>query len=142
MANLICIFGLRPLSYPNTDVFLICFSLVGRESFSNARVKWYTEVRHHCPNTPIILVGNKLDLRENKSNKSNGNLSQEKVMPVDKISYTEGHSMAKEINAVGYFECSALLQKGLKTIFDEACRAVIYPPKKPKKKNKPKCSLL
>ena len=86
-----------------------------------------------------MLIGNKLDLRENKLNQ---NSNQGKVMPADKISYTEGHSMAKEIGAVGYFECSALQQKGLKTIFDEACRAVIYPPKNPKKKKRSRCSLL
>ena len=53
----------RPNAYPNTDVFLICFSLVDQDSFKNARVKWYPEVRQHRPNVPILFVGTKLDLR-------------------------------------------------------------------------------
>ncbi|CAG9772622.1 unnamed protein product [Ceutorhynchus assimilis] len=58
--------GLRPLSYPKTDVFLICFSLVRATSYDNVRTKWFTEVKNHCPNTPIILVGTQQDLRENR----------------------------------------------------------------------------
>jgi len=29
-------------------------------------VQWFPEVSHHCPATPIVLVGTKLDLREDK----------------------------------------------------------------------------
>ncbi|MED6261527.1 hypothetical protein ATANTOWER_006291 [Ataeniobius toweri] len=43
---------LRPLSYPQTDVFLICFSLVSPASFENVRAKLYktgTTVRFVIP---------------------------------------------------------------------------------------------
>lgn len=32
---------LRPLSYPQTDVFLICFSIVSPPSFDNVKAKVY-----------------------------------------------------------------------------------------------------
>ena len=32
---------LRPLSYPQTDIFLVCFSVVRRSSFENIKTKWY-----------------------------------------------------------------------------------------------------
>ena len=33
-------------------------------SHENVRGKWFPEVKHHCPNTPVILVGTKIDLRD------------------------------------------------------------------------------
>lgn len=56
---------LRPLSYPQTDIFLICFSVVEPSSFQNVKNKWMPEIRHHTPkDTKILLVGTKSDLRE------------------------------------------------------------------------------
>lgn len=189
-------------------------------------------MRHHCPNTPIILVGTKLDLRDDKDTIEK--LKEKKLTP---ITYPQGLAMAKEIGrnscvfhacfarafifpidcspvweaegvffqlrvwltlgepvergpkcsgggsgvrgcsavplllqkaagpgeqphpcsdqkpsrvavkrlcfsagAVKYLECSALTQRGLKTVFDEAIRAVLCPP--PVKKRKRKCLLL
>ena len=36
---------LRPLSYPQTDVFLVCFSVASPTSFENAKSKWIPEIR-------------------------------------------------------------------------------------------------
>jgi GTPase SAR1 family protein len=54
--------------------------------------QWYPEVRHHCPNTPIILVGTKLDLRDDKD--TTERLRDKKLSP---ITYPQGLAMAREI---------------------------------------------
>lgn len=56
-------------------------------------LQWYPEVRHHCPNTPIILVGTKLDLRDDKETIEK--LKEKKLSP---ITYPQGLAMAKEIS--------------------------------------------
>jgi len=128
---------LRPLSYPQTDVFLICFSLVSPSSYENVRAKWYPEVRHHCPNTPIILVGTKLDLRSDRATLDK--LQEKRLQP---IKFEQGLALAKEIDAVKYLECSAFTQNGLRIVFDETIRAVLYPQVKTKKKNKNRCTVV
>ena len=109
---------LRPLSYPETDVFLLCFSIDSPASFENIRAKWYPEVSHHCRKVPIVLVGLKLDLRDDKETVER--LRKEKLAP---ITYEQGMRMAEEIRAFKYVECSALTQKGLKNVFDTAVAA-------------------
>ena len=128
---------LRPLSYPCTDVFLLCFSLVSLASFNNVRAKWHPEVTHHCPNSPIVLVGTKLDLREEIEMFE----PDESKRPFS-VSPALGQRLMKEIGAVRYVECSALTQKGLRNVFEEAIRAVLQTQKPPRKKQKPKCALL
>ncbi len=38
-------------------------------SFLNIREKWAPEVKYHCPNTPVMLVGMKSDLRASDPSK-------------------------------------------------------------------------
>ena len=54
---------LRPLSYPQTDIFLIIFDLSNIDSFQRVKSKWVPEISNHSPDVPYILVGTKLDLR-------------------------------------------------------------------------------
>lgn len=48
---------LRPLSYPMTDVFLICFSVVNPASFQNVKEEWVPELKEYAPNVPFLLIG-------------------------------------------------------------------------------------
>eukprot|EP01097_Dermamoeba_algensis_P000388 TRINITY_DN1134_c0_g1_i1.p2 TRINITY_DN1134_c0_g1~~TRINITY_DN1134_c0_g1_i1.p2 ORF type:complete len:151 (-),score=34.69 TRINITY_DN1134_c0_g1_i1:62-514(-) len=109
------------------------FSVVNPASYENVKQKWHPEIKHHCPNVPIVLCGTKLDLRDDAATIQR--LQEKKMSP---ISHEQGLQMAKDIGAVKYIECSALTQKGLKELFDEACRAVLNPApssKKPVKKS-------
>jgi small GTP-binding protein len=110
---------LRPLSYPGTDVFIVCFALSSPDTFENVKTKWVPEVSHYNPSTPMILVGSKLDLRDNEDTISN--LKKKDQKP---ITCEQGEALAKEIGAYKYVECSALTQKNLTLVFEESCKAV------------------
>ena len=125
---------MRPLSYPEANVFLICFSTVNPSSFENVKAKWLPEVKLHCPNVPIVLVGTQMDLRDNQATLDK--LAKNKSKPV---SQEMGDRLAKELKMVKYAECSALTQKGLKDVFDDAIMAALEPEPEPPKKG---CCLL
>jgi hypothetical protein len=99
---------------------LVCFSLVSPTSFENVKAKWMPEILHHCPNTPIVLCGLKLDLREDGNT-----LERLRERGMRPITTERGQAMAKEIGAVAYCENSALTQIGLKNTFDYALRAAL-----------------
>lgn len=92
---------LRPLSYPDVDVLLICFSLDNVISLQNVRDTWFPEVNHFCPGVPILLVGTKLDLGSNF----------DADLPIQ---------VATEINAIGYIQCSAKSMFNVANVFNFA----------------------
>ena len=124
---------LRPLSYPDTDVILMCFSIDAPDSLDNIPEKWTPEVKHFCPNVPIILVGNKKDIRNDEGIRRE--LSRMKQEPVRS---EQGRVMAETINAFSYLECSAKTKEGVREVFETATRAALQV----KKKKRSKCVLL
>lgn len=90
--------------------------------------QWLPEVKYHNPQAPIILVGNKEDLRE--LNKISGDMQKCR----QHISTTEAMNLAQKAGAFRYVECSAKTHRGVKSVFDAAIMAVISPNiTKPKK---------
>jgi len=118
---------LRPLSYANANVFLLCFSIISPVSFENVTAKWYPELMHFCPDVPFILVGTKCDIRNDS-----GEVEKLRSQGQSPITTEQGNELAKKLKAIKYMECSAKTQENLKDVFDEAVRCVLRPPKKKK----------
>jgi len=115
--------SLRRFSYKNTDVFLVCFNVMSPVSFKNALKMWVNEIRQiTSEDVPIVLVGTKIDLRNDQNQIENLAKSKEKV-----ISREQGEQAAKQIRAQSYVECSALTQESLKETFDAAIIAALTP---------------
>jgi small GTP-binding protein len=120
---------LRPLSYPNTDVIVVCFNIDHRDSFENVPLKWMPEIQHFCPRTPVVLVGTKIDLRQDPATR---------MAPRRPVSTAEGAEQCRRIKAYRYVECSAKTREGVKEVFETAARAAICP----QRRVRPSCVVL
>jgi len=109
---------LRPLSYPGADVVLLCFSTISQASYDAIREKWAPEINHYIPNIPHILVGTKVDLREEKHPDPNSG----KFEP---ITPEQGQALANEIHATKYMEISSKTGQGINALFEEAVGQVM-----------------
>ncbi|XP_035836424.1 rac-like GTP-binding protein ARAC3 isoform X2 [Helianthus annuus] len=98
---------LRPLSYRGADVFILAFSLISKASYEDISKKWIPELRHYAPGVPIILVGTKLDLHDDKQ-------------------FLTDHPGAVPITTA----------QNVKVVLDAAISVVLQPPKQKKKKKR------
>ena len=129
---------LRPLSYPGTDVVVMCFAIDSPDSLQNIPGKWLNEIRHFCePNVPIVLAGNKKDLRTDSY--TIDKLAEEGLVPVTR---EEGIRMAEKIGAYKYVECSAKENEGIQEVFKEATRAALVEKRRRRVKRHKMCTIL
>ena len=82
---------------------------------------------------PIILVGNKKDLRNDETTRR-----ELAKMKQDAVRFDQGKQMAETIGAYAYLECSAKSKDGVREVFETATRAALQV----KKKKKKTCKLL
>ena len=124
---------LRPYSYTGTDVMLIAFSIDNPDSFENISERWAPEVHTFCPKVPVVLVGNKTDLRNDPAT-----IAELKEMNQTPLQVEDGQAMAEKIKAVTYIECSAKNNEGVDEVFVTATRVALQA----KKKHKNKCLIM
>ncbi|RMJ25527.1 GTP-binding protein [Aspergillus sp. HF37] len=110
---------LRPLSYPETDLLFVCFAIDCPASLENVMDKWYPEVLHFCPTTPIILVGLKSDLRAKRTC-----VELLKTQGLTPVTPEQGELMARRMNA-SYIECSSKEMRGVDDVFSRAVNTVV-----------------
>ncbi|KAF1377507.1 hypothetical protein PFLUV_G00201510 [Perca fluviatilis] len=129
---------LRPLSYQDADLILVCFDVTNPTSYENVMIKWHPEVKHFCRDTPVILIGCKTDLRKDKEC-----ARKLKAMNQAPITYTQGEETRQQMNAELYLECSAKYQENVEDIFRETTvRTLAFNRKKRNYKRKKKCVVL
>ena len=112
---------LRPISYQDAKVILLCFSLDKRQSFLNLNERWIMEVKYYCKDAKIILIGTKSDLREA------GNSNH--------ITDEEARQFCQEQKFAQFIPCSPKTGHGVKEVFPAVVLAA-------KEKKKSICELI
>ena len=101
---------LRPLSYSDSDVVLLCFSVNNKTSYDNISSKWQPEIKHYVESAKTILVGLKVDLRED------GNKEH--------ITKAEGEELSAKLGCVKYIEASSVAKIVLNDVFETAADCI------------------
>lgn len=102
----------RPMEYEETDVFLVFFDISNPSSFQNVSTVWVPELKHFMPTTPILVVGNKTDLRTAST------------APDGMITIAKGRELAERLGT-RYCESSAETGDGVHSVIDTAVRLAV-----------------
>ncbi|KAA6395181.1 MAG: putative rho family protein [Streblomastix strix] len=104
----------RTLSYPDTDVFILCFAVNDKNSMKSAEKKWYSEIRKYNKHSPVILVGLKSDLRNPSYQNPNF------------VTLDDATDMLHNLNLYSYVECSSRNNTNIIAVFETAVHAYLY----------------
>lgn len=119
---------------------MLCYSVDSKDSLENVESKWVGEIADNCPNTKLVLVALKCDLRESgdEDNAESGNNAADagadgapaaadgaRGEKKPTINYDQGLEVARRINASRYLECSAMRNRGVNEAFTEAARVAL-----------------
>lgn len=129
----------RSFSYLETDIFIICYSVVSPKTLKSVVNTWIPEIKEYWTNKPFILVGQKIqtsshvrwldfissvgtksDLRNNIEIRRELSITNEKP-----IGRHYGRKLASKYGAITYIECSAATKLGVRQVFDQSIRTAL-----------------
>jgi len=110
---------LRPLSYPGTDVVLICYDIESHDSLTNVQETWAAEIAQYCPGKPVLLVGCKADLA-----------TPERAAAAAKagaphVSSADARQVQEQVGAKLHLACSSKTNLNVSEVFEAAVRLVL-----------------
>ena len=108
----------RKFIYPQANVFIVCYSIISLNSYNNVKNIWIKEIKESNPNSQIILVATKKDLRHSRvilDMFENKNIS---IVPENNL-----ETLGRIINAYEIQECSSLERDGIDDVFVKAIKA-------------------
>uniref|UniRef100_T1GQJ5 Uncharacterized protein n=1 Tax=Megaselia scalaris TaxID=36166 RepID=T1GQJ5_MEGSC len=116
---------LRELCYPDSDVFVLCFSTVKPETFQSIKTKWAPKFSK--TKASLILVGTQADLKNDIHVLNKLQMNGEKP-----VSGSDAWDFAASIGAQ-YIETSSYTQEKVKDVFDAAIWDALLPKTLPPK---------
>jgi Ras-related C3 botulinum toxin substrate 1 len=108
---------------PITDMIVLCLNLVSEKSRDNFLKLWSPAIKEYASKIPVILIGTKFDLRYEEDI-----VDRLKRMGSKPIDSDEGRELGRQINALRYYECSAVIDSHyyMENIFGEAVKGALY----------------
>ena len=113
--------SLRHFGYRGADCVVLCFSVISRKSFKHIEEYWVPFTKQHCPDTKFILVGTKIDLRNDPE--TIDSLSRRNDVAVK---HKEVMKLSQKVKAECYLECSSMTGDGVDDVFDKAAKIACY----------------
>lgn len=113
---------LRPLTYPQTDVFIACFPANDMRAFNNIKFQWISELRKYIKHVetldtiPILLVATKSD--QSYEVTENGYESDDDSMVLDMLA----KELVESQRLLGFVRCSSKTNEGVKDVFGEVAK--------------------
>ncbi|KAJ1303099.1 hypothetical protein OPQ81_011300 [Rhizoctonia solani] len=128
---------LRPLTYLDSHVILVCFAIDSPDSLNAVQKRWIPEVRRFHVGISIILVGCKQDLRQDPERIKELSKTNQRLVTCE-----EGMAVARSIGACWYLECSAKSGEGIHDVLYYAGRAALVRPCRRPRRRKSGCIIL
>lgn len=104
---------LRPLFYPRTNAFIVCYDICDFSSFDSIITKWIYEIESHCPGLPLFFVGINGEKLDDFDEIEKIKMKGQKI-----VSSEFAHKVNLELKGDGVFECNLENGKNIIEIYD------------------------